>query len=490
MNRYMLTAWLLAPFVIVGGLWIMVDRDAARKDRAANMARAYALMEPGAADSAPASASAPAAAGGKLAKADLRPEGFVIVVKDLSGKASRESPIHIASSWNGWNPADDAFTLTPRSDLRWQIVLKPGKIDAPIEFKFTRGTSDSWESNADLTSRTNRTLPAIDLANLKEGERPTFEFEVAGWEDMRPSSAARPDLDPYSTLPTEGITGTIKRLQVAGGGVATVRDLLVWLPPNYDAPENASRTYPVLYLHDGQNLFTKLPTTPGEWQIDETATKLITEGKVEPLIIVGIPHGGKSRSSEYLPFEMMPNVTPRGQQHVQWLVQDVMPRVERAFRVKRGPENTAVGGASLGAIISLYAMQTHPELFGKVLLESMPTTNADGAAMKFFASPLKPEAGGARDPGKPMNRPWPMKLWFAMGDTEMGTDAKNVEKNAQLAASVREFETMATAHLPAGGITRFQVEKGAQHNELAWARRFPAALEFLFPASPEKAPAK
>ncbi len=467
MNKVMLTAWLVSPLIIVGGLWAVVDRDAARKDRARYAAALSA---------APSNAAIVAPAGGgdgaKLSAPDFLEQGFVIVVKDLSGKASTSEPIHLASSWNGWNPADPKFKLSPRSDLRWQIVMKKGEIDGPIEFKFTRGSSDTWECAADLSSRPNRILPKIDLSKLAPGERPELEFEVPAWDDMRPTAAARPDLDPYFNLPTDGITGTIKRLQVSGGGIWTVRDLLVWLPPGYEKPENATRTYPVLYLQDGQNVFVKNATTPDEWGADETATRLINEGKIEPLIIVGIPHAGKNRATEYLPIPLLDkDQAVRGKQYAEWLVGEVMPRIERAFRVKPGVENTAVGGSSFGAIISMQVGTAFPDKVGKVLLESMSTNYGDGAILKYFAA----------------QKSWPKSIYFGMGGMERGSDPKFADTNQAMAKSAAAFESLAKERQSAGGGTVLVVvDPKAEHNEVAWKSRLGKALETLFPARAEK----
>lgn len=478
MNKVMLTAWLITPVLAVGGLWMTIDRDAARKNRAMMSAKAGAHIE----QPKPASPSNNPSAAGKTAEAelsspDLIEQGFVIVVKDKSGKASTQEPIHIASSWNGWNPADASFKLSPRSDLRWQIIMKKGKIDGPIEFKFTRGNSDSWECNADLSGRSNRTLPKIDLSKLAKGEQPVFEFEVEAWEDMRPNAAARPDLDPYFKLPTEGLTGTLRRLQVSGGEQPFgVRDVMVWLPPGYEKPENAKRQYPVLYMQDGQNVFLKMPTTPDEWGADETATRLINEGKVEPMIIVGVPHAGKARATEYLPIELLEGVPARGKQYASWLVGEVMPRVERAFRVKPGAENTAVGGSSFGAIISLYVAQQYPEKVGKVLLESMSTNFKDGAILNFFAE----------------QKNWPRTISFAMGGKERGEASEHDAVNKAMVEATALFESMAREKMLSGGkdgdkpALRVVVDEKGQHTESAWKNRFGAALEFLFPPQVNK----
>jgi predicted alpha/beta superfamily hydrolase len=486
-SKVLLTAWLLAPVAIVGGLWVITDRDAARKDRVQRLTAA-GLMNPSVSTATVASGASAAMNAGttaapaapvdesKLVAPDFLEQGFVIVVKDLSGKASTAEPIHLASSWNGWNPADPKFKLSARSDLRWQIVMKKGEIDGPIEFKFTRGNSDTWECAADLSSRPNRILPKIDMSKLAPGERPEIVFEVAAWDDMRPTAAARPDLDPYFPMPTEGITGTIKRLQVTGGGVWTVRDLLVWLPPGYDKPENAARKYPVLYLQDGQNVFIKNATTPDEWGADETATRLINEGKIEPMIIVGIPHAGKNRATEYLPLPLLEKDQPyRGKQYAEWLVGEVMPRVERAYRVKPGVENTAVGGSSFGAIISMHAATAFPDKIGKVLLESMSTNFGDGAVLKYFAA----------------QKAWPKSIYFGMGGMERGADPKSEATNKAMVQSASAFEALAKERQSAsGGTVVVVVDPKAEHNEVAWKARLPKALETLFPAKAEKAEKK
>jgi hypothetical protein len=279
-----------------------------------------------------------------MVRPESLPQGFVLVVKDLSGLANAGSPIHLASSHNGWNPGDDKQKLEQRSDLRWQIVLPQPKTDAPLSFKFARGNWDLEELAADLSKIENRELPLVDSSKLAPGEKPIFEFEIPKWGDQKPDARSRPDLDPYFKLEA---TGNVRRLEVAGGGIPYKRDLIIWLPPGYDDAANKDKTYPVLYLQDAQNLFMKMPNIPDEWKVDETAARLIAEGKIEPVIIVGIPHSMKGRMSEYLPLAIIDGVEPRGKQYVDFLVSEVMPRVERAFRVKTGPEHTTIGGSSL-----------------------------------------------------------------------------------------------------------------------------------------------
>ena len=158
------------------------------------------------------------------------------------------------------------------------------------------------------------------------------------------------------------------------------RFLRVWLPPGYDDAENAGRHYPVLYLNDGQNLFEPATAFAGvEWQVDETADRLIREGAVPPLIIVGMDNTGRERIREYMPYRSMhPRMLRvQGRHYPDFLMKEVMPFVEHNYRVATGPENTGLGGSSLGGLIALYTAMARPEVIGRLLLES-PSLWASG----------------------------------------------------------------------------------------------------------------
>jgi len=422
----------------------------------------------GAPDAAPAAAGTqpggPAASGTMVAPETLE-QGFILIVEDKARLATPASPIFLAGNHNGWNPADKSMQLQAQSDQKWRVsIVKPKYAGARFNFKFTRGSWELEELNDDMSAPGNRELPMIDVSKLTPGEQPRIEVSVSKWGDMRPNAAAAKANDAYMPIVA---TGTLRRLEVMGGaGTSTgrSRDLLVWLPPGYDDKQNAAKTYPVLYLHDGQNLFSKPSTAPGEWGVDETATELITKGLMRPTIIVGIPHSGEGRISEYMPIDAMEGVEPQGQLHVQWVMSTVMPRVERAFRVARGPENTGIGGSSLGAVISLYAAARHPETFGIVLAESLPLRTGSSAAWDEFVAGVKV---------------WPQRIFLGMGGNETG--AANVARNQAFADAAKALdEKMKAAGL--GPDRRVLViDPTAEHTEAAWAKRLPQALAFLLP---------
>jgi predicted alpha/beta superfamily hydrolase len=239
------------------------------------------------------------------------------------------------------------------------------------------------------------------------------------------------------------------------------RTLRVWLPPDYDGW--GETRYPVLYLNDGQNLFDPATAFAGvPWETGETAGRLIAAKKISPLIIVGIDHAGKNRVREYVPYRSAdPRVMgPLGQRYPAFLRREVMPLIEAYYSVAKGPENTGLGGSSLGGLIALYTHLTAPGLFGRLLIESPSLYVANRKILE--------ECRRFQN--------WPARVYLGTGTREVGDPAKD-EKAVD---DVRELENV----LRASGLDRrtlkVVVEEGAQHTESVWARRFPAALEFLF----------
>jgi predicted alpha/beta superfamily hydrolase len=240
------------------------------------------------------------------------------------------------------------------------------------------------------------------------------------------------------------------------------RMLRVWLPPGYDAAGNSQR-YPVFYLQDGQNLFDS-ETAFGhtEWQVDETTDRLIRENLVPPMIVVGIDNMGTERLKEYSPYRCFspPIFRPLGKRYVHFLVREVMTFMQREYRVDKGPENTGIGGSSLGGLIALYTAISVPGLFGKLLIESPSLFLAKRQILK--------ESRKVRD--------WPFRVYLGIGSAETDSVAKNVQ-------FVNDFNALADILRRAGlehARLRVNIEQGANHSESSWGRRFPEALKFLF----------
>ncbi len=401
----------------------------------------------------------------EMVRPESLPQGFVLVVTDSSGKANKDNPVYFAGSINGWDPADPDSVLSGRSDLRWQLVIDKDLHGVSVQFKFTLGGWDREEINAEGNAIANRSLPMVDISNLKEGERPVIELTVVDFREPVSLAEQVRNSGFYHTLE---VTGDVTRLAVqggAGGAQAVTRDLQIWTPPGYNDPANTDKQYPVLYMFDGQNLFEHLPGLPGEWHADETATKLVDSGAIEPVIIVGIPHSGAHRISEFLPFGSYKGVEGDGQAAMDWVIREVMSRVERAFRVKPDRASTSIGGASLGGSMALYGATAHADRFANAIVESLPMMGDHGESVMSYLSTVKN---------------WPDKVFIGMGGNEVGNDPADDERNAQY----QQWAQALDLGLAASGLGEDQrllvIEPDANHNEIAWANRFERALVFLY----------
>lgn len=240
------------------------------------------------------------------------------------------------------------------------------------------------------------------------------------------------------------------------------RMLRVWLPPGYRDPDSVQR-YPVLYLNDGQNLFENSTSFTGvEWQVDEAADRLVRDGEVLPLIVVGIDNTGHDRLREYIPYRTFsPRVLrPAGKRYPEFLQREVMPFINQRYRTLKGPQYTGLGGSSLGGLISLYTAIAAPGVFGRLLVESPSLFVAGRQVLR--------ESERVRD--------WPGRVFLGIGTHETGRSDRNSDFVSDL---LRLATTMRSAGLGDGRLL-MEIGEGATHSEEAWARRFPQALKFLF----------
>jgi predicted alpha/beta superfamily hydrolase len=261
----------------------------------------------------------------------------------------------------------------------------------------------------------------------------------------------------------QAATGDLRLHEFHSRIFQNTRFLRVWLPPGYDDPANRNRRYPALYLNDGQNLFEAAISFTGvEWQVDETSDRLIRQGVVPPMMIVGIDHGGKDRLREYMPYRSLQpmRLAAQGSRYANFLIREVMPFIDRDYRAASGAENTGLGGSSLGALIALYTAALHPHVIGRLLLES-PSLWASNRQMIRQSRKI---------------RRWPERIFLATGTAEAGRK----DKDQSMVDDVREL----AAILGRAGLDdkrlKFVVDQGALHHESAWAKRFPDALTFLF----------
>jgi predicted alpha/beta superfamily hydrolase len=277
---------------------------------------------------------------------------------------------------------------------------------------------------------------------------------------MSPPKTRRLKAKPANAAALPVLKGNLWLHELSSRVFGNTRLLRVWLPPDYDG-WGATR-YPVLYLSDGQNLFEAATAFAGvHWQVEETATRLIAEQKIPPLIIVGIDNT-KNRACEYIPYRSKDPrlLNPKGKLYPEFLQREVMPLIEERYSVSRGPENTGLGGSSLGGLITLYTQLAAPGIFGRLLIESPSLFVANEKILE--------ESRPFRD--------WPPRTYLGVGTQETG----NADKDKKIVEDVRALEAI----LRAGGMDekrlKVSVGESATHSETAWAARFPEALEFLY----------
>ena len=281
-------------------------------------------------------------------------------------------------------------------------------------------------------------------------------------EETQPTESDRSVTTP-GIIRSQGATGDLRLHEFRSHIFRNTRFLRVWLPAGYDDPANEALRYPVLYLNDGQNLFESATSFTGvEWQVDETADRLIREGVVPPMIIVGIDNSGKDRPREYMPHRSLQSVMLRvhGTRYPSFLFKEVIPFIARNYRVTTDPAKTGLGGSSLGALIALYTALVRPGVIGRLLLES-PSLWASNRQIIRQSRLIKR---------------WPERVFLATGTAEAG----RADKDQSMVDDVRELDAI----LRRAGLDdtrlRLLVDEGASHHESAWARRFPEALTFLF----------
>jgi predicted alpha/beta superfamily hydrolase len=241
----------------------------------------------------------------------------------------------------------------------------------------------------------------------------------------------------------------------------TSRRITVMRPPSSG---DDSEPVPVLYLNDGQNLFDPGRAFAGNtWRVAETVTRLTGEGRIPPLMIVGIDHGEMQRAREYLPVEDDRNPharRPLGRQYVEFVTREVIPFIERNYPVSRRTSGRAFGGSSYGAVAALLAVLERPGIFGRVLLES-PSLYVGGRIL------LRKARRAPR---------WPARVYLGVGTDE----SPRAEVNRETVENVRTLESILRSAGLGARRLKVVVEPGGRHTEGAWAGRLPEALAFLF----------
>jgi predicted alpha/beta superfamily hydrolase len=225
------------------------------------------------------------------------------------------------------------------------------------------------------------------------------------------------------------------------------RDVDVYLPPSY---RGSRARFPVVYLQDGQNLSNPEAAFAGTWNLPAALERLADDGL--ELIVVGIHNAGAERLAEYSPYRDSRYGGGRGRRYLQFLVQTLKPRIDRQFRTRTDREATAIGGSSMGGLISLYAVLRFAPVFGAACALSPALWFGDRRIFETVES----------------SRARPSRIYLDAGTSEGGEVLRDARRMRRL---------LRTRGYGPGSLL-YQEAEGAPHAESAWAARLPGALAF------------
>ena len=237
------------------------------------------------------------------------------------------------------------------------------------------------------------------------------------------------------------------------------RDISIYLPEAYRTEPR--RRFPVFYLHDGQNLFDGRTSFAANrtWRAHTTADWLTCEGLIEPVILVGIANTGARRMAEYTPTRDARLGGGEGYLYGRLLVEELKPLIDRRFRTLPDPAHTALGGSSLGGLISLALGLKYPQVFGKIAVLS-PSVWWNKRSILALVGAAKPKPN--------------LRIWLDMGMAEGLRHLRDTDllHRRLVQRGWRDGIDLSYLRVP-----------GGQHDEESWATRFDQVLRFLFPKS-------
>jgi predicted alpha/beta superfamily hydrolase len=241
------------------------------------------------------------------------------------------------------------------------------------------------------------------------------------------------------------------------------RRVWLYLPPDYDA--SGDTRYPVLYMHDGQNVFDDATSYVGEWGVDETLDSLHAAGELS-LIVVAVDHGGEHRFDEYNPWTHAQYGGGEGDEYVDFLVETLKPYIDAHYRTLPDRLNTGIAGSSMGGLISFYAILRYPDVFGRAGVFSPAFWTAKPGVFELAraGSPVRP------DP----------RIFMVSGALEDGLAEPGEYERDQIAM----VDTLAAAGWLVGADAEVtaHIRDDGTHSEWFWRREFPEVVQWLFEA--------
>lgn len=354
------------------------------------------------------------------------------ILDSIPGYTPEGDLIYIAGDFNGWNPGHPAQVLAKNPEDLWWITLPARAAGTQIQYKFTRG---SW-------AKVEKGATGEEIAN----RRYTYK---AGADTVRTSVLNWADQGGDATTAAKNVIKLSSNFNIPQLG--RTRRIWIYLPPDY---ESSSKSYPVLYMHDGQNVFDAYTSFAGEWSVDENLNELAGSGREVP-IVVAVDNGGTLRIDEYSPWHNNDYGGGQGEEYIDFLVNTLKPHIDSTFRTKPDRENTGIMGSSMGGLISFYGALLRPDIFGKAGVFS-PSYWFSDSLWTF-----------ARD----IPKQHPMKIYQLAGTAEGSSTVTNL---LAMEDSLRKYGFADNELIS-------KIVQGAGHNEAFWRSEFREAFLWLFP---------
>ncbi|MGC9771403.1 alpha/beta hydrolase-fold protein [Fervidobacterium islandicum] len=345
-----------------------------------------------------------------------------------------DDDVYIAGTFNNWNPKDERYKLERAGEV-YTITLE---LNGPIEFKFTRGSWETVEKGQKGQEIPNRVLN-VDKDMV-------VNITVNHWRDF---------VEKQQAGLRKTYTGNIKLIKdFYSPELGNKRDIIIYLPPDY---ETSDERYPVLYMHDGQNIFDASTSFSGvEWGADESAEELIKKGLMRPIIIVGIYNTGAERINEYSPWVDSSYGGGKGDLYAKFIVNTLKPYIDEHFRTLPDRENTAIMGSSMGGLISLYIGFEYNDVFSKIGAMSPSVWFANRKLVEYVRNAQVEDF---------------TMVYVDIGTAEGSNPVDRLNDARELYKVLLQKENLEVFYIE---------DRGAPHSESAWARRLPEVLLYFF----------
>lgn len=358
---------------------------------------------------------------------------LTLKVTSIPAATPPNATIYVAGTMNNWSPGNAAYTLAPDGNGAYKITLN---IPAgQVKFKFTRGAWASVEGDANGNFRPDRVINY-------SGQATTETLSILSWEDLGGGSGNNSTAAANVQIMDEDFY--IPQLN-------RNRRIWLYLPPDY---ANTNKYYPVLYMHDGQNLFDNETAPFGEWRVDETLNTLHQQGDFG-CIVVGIDHGGVDRLNEYSPWVNTQYGGGQGDEYIDFIVNTLKPYIDQNYRTRPGRISTGIMGSSMGGLISMYALSEHQDVFSRAGVLSPAFWFAGSSPANHVKN--HPKEGDAR-------------VYFLAGG----------EEPQYVADDMLEVSSAMTTAGFSSSEKDYNVVSGGQHSEWFWAQEFGEAYQWLF----------